>query len=417
MMKKITLSVLVISLISVNLVCAAQATTKKQEHVHSNDEVHESSDGHRHLPAKKGKKTSHSEEGEHTHSDTETQVKVPEESHQEGVTFTREQMTLANIKVAVLTPKIYQRFVYAPGEIKANGYTSYILSARTESVVVKRHVMLGQHIEAGEPLVTLFSESVAQAQATYRVTYNEWLRAKKLGKGTVSESRLLTAQTDYIAAYSRLKAFGLTKQAIDRVVKNNASNLGEYTLYAQTNGAVINDDFSQGQRVAAGDSIMKIAQEDKLWVEARVSPNKKINLPKGTKAMLSLGDERFEATVIQEAHTIDPVTRTRTIRLEVDNLSDRLHPGMFVDVNFLFETQTAVMAVPVTALMRSSDGDWVVYVEDHPGEFEATEVEVLRSLGDYREIKGIKPNSRVVIEGAFFVASQLAKGGFDPHNH
>ncbi|MGB0899030.1 MAG: efflux RND transporter periplasmic adaptor subunit [Psychrobium sp.] len=415
-MKRTTLSLLIISLMSASIAHAQQASTEKKAHSHSANEAHERDDGHGHtaLPTKVIKTPTHQENDGHTHPEVKATL---EEAHEEGVTFTPEQMKLANIKVAALVPKIYQRFVYAPGEIKANGYTSYILSARTESVVVKRHVMLGQHIHAGEPLVTLFSESVAQAQATYRVAYTEWQRAKKLEKGTVSESRLLTAQTDYIAAFSRLKAYGLTKQAIDNVIKNNASNLGEYTLYAQTDGAVINDDFSQGQRVAAGDSIMKIAQEDKLWVEARVSPNKQIILPKGTKAMLSLGTERFEATVIQEAHTIDPITRTRTIRLEVDNLSDRLHPGMFVDVNFLFDTPTPVMAVPEGALTRGPDGDWMVYVEDHPGEFEAVEVDVVRSLGDYRQIQGINPNSRVVIEGAFFVASQIAKGGFDPHNH
>lgn len=354
----------------------------------------------------------------HVHNDNEAKdVELVKGGHEDGITFTPEQMKLANITVVSLSPKIYQRYVYAPGEVKANGYTSYILSARTESVVVKRHVMLGQHIHAGEPLVTLFSESVAQAQATYRVNYNEWLRAKKLGKGTVSESRLLTAQTDYIAALSRLKAYGLTKQAIDNVVKNNNSNLGEYTLVAQTDGAVINDDFSQGQRVAAGDAIMKIAQEDKLWVEARISPNRLLSLPKGTKATLTLGDERFGATVIQEAHTIDPITRTRIIRLEVSNQNDRLHPGMFVDVNFLFDTDTPVIAVPESALTRSADGDWVVYVESHSGEFEAVEVDIVQSLGDLRQISGLAPNSRVVIQGAFFVASQIAKGGFDPHNH
>jgi cobalt-zinc-cadmium efflux system membrane fusion protein len=47
-----------------------------------------------------------------------------QETHQEGVSFTPEQMTLANIKVSTLLPKIFAKTIYAPGEIKANGYTS-----------------------------------------------------------------------------------------------------------------------------------------------------------------------------------------------------------------------------------------------------------------------------------------------------
>jgi len=123
------------------------------------------------------------------------------------------------------------------------------------------------------------------------------------------------------------------------------------------------------------------------------------------------------AKVIQEAHTIDPSTRTRIVRLSVENTDDSLHSGMFVNVNFQFDTQSPVMAVPETALMRGADGDWTVFVEDHSGEFKAVEVELGQPLGNYRQIIGIEPNTRLVTKGAFFVASEIAKGGFDPHGH
>jgi cobalt-zinc-cadmium efflux system membrane fusion protein len=343
-------------------------------------------------------------------------------SHKKGVSFSAEKMAIAGIEVAEVSAKVFTNHVYAPGEIKANGYRSYIVSPRTESVVVSRHATLGQHVEKGDALVTLFSESVVEAQAKYRVAYNDWQRNKQLGKASVSESQLLAAETDYISAYSRLKAFGLTEHAIAYVVKNNSANnhleeLGEYTLIAQRAGAVLSDDFYQGQRVSAGDAIMVLADESELWVEARVSPNKQLNLPKGTQAVIEMAKQFFVATVIQEAHTIDPKTRTRIVRLAVKNDQDRLHPGMFVNVNFSFKTDKKVMAVAESALMRSSDGDWTVFVEDQPGEFTAVEITLGRSLGEFREIIGLAPDTRIVIQGAFFVASEIAKGGFDPHNH
>lgn len=356
---------------------------------------------------------------DHQHSEVETS---DEQAHEEGISFSAEKMAIAGIEVAPVVPQVFANSVYAPGEIKANGYKSYVVSPRTESVIVARHATLGQHVEKGDALVTLFSESVAEAQANYRVAYNDWQRNKKLGKATVSESRLLSSQTDYVSAYSRLKAFGLTETAIAEVAKDHSSNvhlgeLGEYTLIAQREGAVLSDDFAQGQRISAGEAIMVLADESELWVEARVSPSKQLNLPKGTQAVLEMANESFAATVIQEAHTIDPKTRTRIVRLVVKNINDRLHPGMFVNINFSFNTQTKVMAVPESALMRSSDGDWTVFVEDHPGEFAAVEIELGRSLGAYREILGLAPQTRIVTKGAFFVASEIAKGGFDPHGH
>lgn len=90
-------------------------------------------------------------------------------------------------------------------------------------------------------------------------------------------------------------------------------------------------------------------------------------------------------------------------------------------LNFKLSTITQVLAVPEEALIRSADGDWVVFVEDYSdeevSELEPVEVELGRSFGEYREVIGLASGSRVVIKGAFFVASEIAKGGFDPHNH
>jgi len=395
------------------------ATKAEHNHSHkekSNDILDESGHVHDDLEGDYDREVNNEDDG-HDHGNEKAKTENAEADHEEGISFSPEKMALANIKVSTLLPKIFTKSIYAPGEIKANGYTSYIVSPRTESVVISRHAILGEHVEKGQALVTLFSESMAEAQAQYRVAFSEWQRTKKLGRGTVSESRLLTSETAYISAYGRLTAFGLTKAAIEDIVKNNSSNLGEYTLVAKRAGAVLSDDFSQGQRVAPGDKIMVLANEENLWVEARVSPNKKLNLPVGTVAKVEFSGQVHFAKVIQEAHTIDPITRTRIVRLSVENKDDTLHSGMFVNVNFQFETQTPVIAVPETALMRGSDGDWTVFVEDHPGEFAAIEVELGQPLGDYRQIIGIAPNTRVVTKGAFFVASELAKGGFDPHNH
>ncbi|SFB98295.1 efflux RND transporter periplasmic adaptor subunit [Pseudoalteromonas denitrificans] len=342
------------------------------------------------------------------------------EDHKEeasGTRFSSEQMQISNIEVTAISPTKVNFTLYAPGELKANGYTSYSVSPRVDSIVVKRHAILGQHIQKGSPLVTLFSVDVANAQAQYRLSLAEWSRVKKLGKATVTEKRFLEAKAEHEVAYSTLKAYGLSEDAIKKSAESKTENLGQYTLFAQTKGAVLADAFLQGKRVIAGDEIMLLADEHQLWVEAQLPPNSLINIPEGTKANILIDNNEFNATVIQEGHTIDQQSRTRTIRLAVDNEQHQLHPGMFTDVNFLFNEKQPVMTVPETALMRGSDGDWMVYVEDHPGEFEPVEVELGRTFVQGREISGIKPGTRVVIKGAFFVASQIAKGGFDPHNH
>ena len=347
-----------------------------------------------------------------------SEARLLEGTHEEeGLHLTQEALTLANIRVNTLEAKPLTRNILAAGEVKVNGYTSYIVSPRTDSVIVRRHATLGEHVEQGQALVTLFSESMAKAQANFQITFSEWQRIKNLGNESVSESRYATIKSNYNSALGQLTALGLTSAAIAKLTAPSSGTLGEYTLVAQRSGAVLSDDFAQGQRVDAGEKIMELADEKRLWVEARISPNLRLNLPIGTRAEVRFSGRSYEAKVIQAAHTIDAETRTRIVRLAVDNVDDNLHSGMFVDVMFLLAASSPVVAVPETALLRSADGDWSVFVESHPGEFKAEEVELGRLYGDYREIFGLIPGTRVVTRGAFFIASEIAKGGFDPHGH
>lgn len=354
---------------------------------------------------------------EEDHANHKGKAHGDEELEENGVALSATQTALADIEVQVLEPCKMDYQLYAPGEIQANGYTNYLVSPRVDSVVLKRHVTLGEHVEKGQALVTLFSETVAEVQAAYRVALAEWQRVKLLGKKAVGDKRYVTARNKFEATQGKLTAFGLSTQAIKDLSKNKTTALGVYTLNATTSGAVLSDDFHQGQLVTAGGKLMEVADEKELWVEARISPQKTLQLPAGTQALVKVAEGTFQARVAQEAHIIDQKSRTRVIRLLVDNSAHRLHPGMFADVFFQFKTDTPVLAVTEDALMRGADGDWMVFVEHEAGQFEPQEIELGRSLGEYREITGLQAGTRVVTKGAFFVASQIAKGGFDPHNH
>jgi len=103
---------------------------------------------------------------------------------------------------------------------------------------------------------------------------------------------------------------------------------------------------------------------------------------------------------------------------------------MFVEVKFSLSANSSGFAVPQSALMRSSDGDWQVFIEEQPYQFQAIEVKLgnkmlsdTKSEQNLQEIialdneQGLAIGVKVVISGAFFLASQAAKSGFDTHNH
>jgi cobalt-zinc-cadmium efflux system membrane fusion protein len=161
-----------------------------------------------------------------------------------------------------------------------------------------------------------------------------------------------------------------------------------------------------------------IADESVMWVEARVRPDDAGIISTGNPASIQINDVVMPAKVSQIHHTLDETTRTLAVRLEVENIDDHLHPGIFVNARIQTNDKKQALSVPEAAVLRSPDGDWQVLVEqDEPGEFKAVEVELDYVSDGKAIISGIKPGTPVVTEGAFFIQSELAKSGFEVHDH
>lgn len=350
----------------------------------------------------------------HDHGNRQMQAK--EQGQKQAVELSIKGGSLAGVRTKKVVAAALDYEVYAPGEVKATGYRSYLVSPRLDSVVLKRYVTLGEHVKKGQLLVSLFSEAMVDEQANYLLALSAWQRLAKLGGQTVGEEKLTNAKTAFAAAKARLLAFGLSSKSIE-LLNLDEHRLGEYQLNAAIDGAVLSDDFHQGQRVEAGQSLLTLVDETSLWLDANLPANTNLKLPIGTKARVLVAGVEVMASVSQAAHTIDPHSRTRIVRLALDNPADRFHAGMFADVYFRLTTDKSVIAVPQRALNLSADQHWQVFVMQSTGHFVPREVEVVGTFGQMSVVEGLQAGDELVVDGAFFVASEQAKSGFDPHNH
>lgn len=401
---------------------------ENDEHGHSEGE-HEmqSAEGHNEHGDEEGHhdEIGH-EEDEHDDHASGDNEDAGHESHDEHdgeeasvVKLTPEMLTMGGIKVIAIQAVDSARLsLYAPGEIVNNLYKTSVIGVQLESKVQKRHVVLGQHVKQGQLIATLFSSDMAELQQSLMLAGQEWGRVKELGKKTVGSKRYTEALLSFESANSKIQAAGMSQQAVKTLLGEPTKiRLGEYQIVAPHEGVVLEDDFQQGQYLSFGDSLITLVNEDELWVDALIAPKIGQSIPKGTVAEVIVDGKSFTASVIQENHAIDHTTRTRKIRLELPNEKHLLHAGQFAEVKLQLPIKGEVILVPESALMRSSDGDWVVFVEGEPGQFEPLEVELVNTSNGMHIVEGLKAGQRVAVEGAFFVASELAKGGFDPHNH
>jgi RND family efflux transporter MFP subunit len=370
----------------------------------------------------------HDHEGEASNAVSSTKGRPSHDAHdskehteeENRVHLSPEQQHAAGIQVETLTLRPIPNGIEAPGELLLNRYSTSQVTPRIEAQAIERHARLGDKVKKGQPLVTLSSANMAEAQGALIIAAREWQRVKKLGLKVVSEQRYLESRVAYQQAWARLRAYGITQDQIDRLVKTGDVSRadGRFTLLSPQDGTIIRDEFVIGQMVTPGDLLFEITDESTIWVEAHVNPEIMYKVDVGTSARVQSGGNWYQGKVVQIHHALDETTRTMRIRIELPNPGDHLHPGQFVTARISLGDQgDKALILPKEAILRSPDGDWQVFVEKEAGEFEPVEIEVVRQLPRDTIIEGLPEGTRVVTQGAFFVQSELAKSGFAVHNH
>jgi len=287
-------------------------------------------------------------------------------------------------------------------------------------------------VKKGQKLVTLNSTALAQAQAAYlkaKAEHNrsdqELTRLQKLAQQKIiSQARLQQAQSTYqtmhanlAAARATLYSYGLNKDDIAGLLKQESYGL--LTLRTPHAGTVVADDFRIGQHLAAGTRLMQIVDESHVWVEAKIPETLLSDIRVGKPASITpKGSKKtYQGTVINIYHQLDPITRTAGVRLEIKNIADQLHPGMFVSANITTNMGGQGLLLSGQAVQRQGS-ELIVFVEEEPGKFERREVTVGQAgVGLVEILTGVNEGESVVVQGAFVLASELAKAGFEVHNH
>jgi len=329
------------------------------------------------------------------------------------------QIRTAGIETITVQHSDIADIIVAPGEVALNAYHTSKVAPRIEAQIVQRHARLGDTVTAGQALVTLSSVEVAQAQGELMVSDREWKRVKKLGRKVVSERRYVESQVARQQVHAKLVAYGMADVQIQKLLQQaDASRAtGELVLLSPQQGTVIRDDFILGELAEPGRELFIITDETTLWVDARLTPEDAAKVHVGATARINVSGNWVDGEVTQAQHALDESTRTLPLRIQIANPGDLLHPGQFVSVEIQSAQRKPGIAVPVAAVLRSPDGDWQVFIEEAPGRYEPKEVEVLRTVGRQMVIDGLKDGERIVSKGAFFIQSEIAKGGFEVHNH
>lgn len=374
-----------------------------------------------------GNQEQHSATEEHEHSE---EGHTEEPTHDEGseVELTSEQIELAGVRsTAVARGEVYSELALT-GEVTLNQDKVVHMTPRVPGTIAYVVTDLGDRVFTGELLLVLESRDLADAKAEYlaakgrlSLAQTRFNREARLWKQKISSEQdfldakqaLNESEIETQSSEHKLRALGLTTD--DLAVVHDDESFANYHVIAPFDGTVIEKHVVKGERVDEGSTLFRLASLDTVWVIGSVYEKDIGRVKRGQPASVTVKaypDRVFRGTVKWVADIIDEKTRTLKIRVEVDNSSRLLKPGMFASIAVAVEAKDDVITVPPSALQRQKD-ETIVFVDRGNGEFERREVKVgLRSSGEVEIIEGLAAGEKVVSDGSFILKSELEKEGF-----
>ena len=232
-------------------------------------------------------------------------------------------------------------------------------------------------------------------RADYKVTYDPYTATT----GSISNSLSFTGSMQLInsatyTASAETKVREIYVSVGDKV-KQGAKllRLSDGTsIEAEFDGTVSAINVAKGDEVKAEDSLITVADFDKMKVSVRVGESNisSVSVGQDCKVTVSSAGASFDAKIdeINYAEYTGNNVAYYTATVYVDtSATDNIWPGMQATVTVTLDEATDVTMLKNDALSTARDNTAFVYKENANGEMEQVEVTVGVSNGNYVEIK------------------------------
>lgn len=235
--------------------------------------------------------------------------------------------------------------------------------------VINKFVNVGDVVQAGQVIAQINgSDTAAQvqnaegavkaAQSAYELAETNAKRYRELyAQQAISKLQLDQAENQLNATSAQLQ------QA--QASLNLSSNQNSYTnLTAPDTGIITAFNIEAGQVVAAGQSVGTLAAGHDPEAVIALPEQELTKVHVGSPANITfwaLPDVTVQGVVREISPVPDPVARTYTVKIALQNPPKEVQLGMTVNAN-LSTTDSTNISIPLTALVKDSNGNNAVYI-------------------------------------------------------
>jgi cobalt-zinc-cadmium efflux system membrane fusion protein len=303
--------------------------------------------------------------------------------------------------------------VSAPARVDFRDGAVSQVGAPLEGRVQVVHVLVGQKVRIGDPLVTLdcpdaaaMRASIEVAQASLREGRLELERQHRMQQEGVGTGRdLVAAETKVSAAEAEVARTESGAQSI------GAGTAAAVVVRAPIGGIIIGRKASVGMAVQrGGDPLIEIGDASALWIVADVFERDLAGVHVGSTGHItfaSVGHD-LQGRVTSVGTVVGSGLRTAPVFLTIDASSTTLRPGMYGRVEI--QSTDAAVTLPTSAVLIKDGADPVVYVQKGPLTYQRRPVVLAQPVeGRVQIVSGLSPGEKVVVRGALLLDGSAAQ--------
>ncbi len=294
------------------------------------------------------------------------------------------------VSTVLVSAKNWQPLIKATGTLTA--HQGIMMKSEAEGRVEHLHFQSGQDVRVGQILLELENDIQKANLAAAKV---------QLTLSQLKFKRIDTLFKKHIVTRADLDQAEADKQANQAAVKKTQAELAQTIIKAPFDGRLGISNVNIGEYVEKAKNIINLMNIDTLYVDFSVPEVYLNQLQKGQTVELrstSYPDKVFYGEILVIETAIDATTRNLAVRALMLNHEHLLLPGNFVEVNVLTGKPKSVLTIPQTAIVYSTQGNYVFIVEQHHAK------KALISLGE-------QMGQSIVITSGLKVGDEIVSAG------
>lgn len=325
-------------------------------------------------------------------------------------------VTLAGCKEeekAAAPPRPVLSIVVAPAALPGTRFAGTVqakvqtaLGSRVAGRLVSRAVHVGDLVRKGDVLAVLDATAYELAVRSARAELSS--AEATLSSAVASEERQKTLLQSNAAAKAAVESAEQSREAADagltraKTALVKAEEQLSYTrILAEFDGVVVSTGAEVGQTLSPGEAIVTIARPDERDAVVDI-PETAEAIALGSRFTVSLQinpDITVKGVVREVAPSADAVTRTRRVKIALENPPDTVRLGTTITAELEGADLTAIM-VPETAVLQKDGKAHVWLVDAKEGAVHLAPIET-GAVSDRTVLvsSGLKAGDRVVTAG------------------